>query len=98
MLVDIMQSVNSRLHNWRDIHPQAKSFCSRAVVIALLVTSVIGLLCGVLAYHVASGQMSLHAFSSISFPTSCFMIGAFAVIFVISIINLGYISKKTANM
>ena len=92
-----MQATSPTNQGWQQVHPKARNFCAHSGAVVLLVIAVAGLLSGVIAYHVATGQLALPAFSALSLPTSCAMIGACSVIFIISVISLGYICKTTSN-
>lgn len=83
------------IDRFQDIRPHAQEFCAKSLAITLIVASIIGLVCGVLAYYVATGQSSLNAFASISESNSYFMMGGFAIIFVGAASLLAYFFKRS---
>ena len=90
-----MVQVQERSYHPETLRPHARDFCVKSITVTLIVTALIGLICGVIAYYVATSQASLDSFSSISLANSYFMMGGFSCILIASTVALSYFVKKS---
>ncbi len=77
-----------------NVRPHARDFCARSIALTLIVLSLIGLICGIIAYHAATNGSTLTSFSSVTLENSYFMMGGFSLVFLLSASALAYFVKK----